>query len=482
MGEEKRFLKNFTKTKVIVTLGPSTRDYKILRKIVSLGVRIFRLNFSHGDHNYHKKNIELIRKVEKEIGIPLTIIQDLSGPKIRVSSRIEPVLLHQGDLIEIFFKPVEPRLVKEKGKSCLQINIDFPEILKKLKKRKPVSFADGTIKTRVVDVLEDRVRLKVLNGGVLSSKKGVNFPSLDIELPALTEKDKKDLEFGVKKGVDLVCLSFVKEAEDILKTKDLMRSFKKELPVIAKIETYKALKNLDFILEVSDGVMVARGDLGVEIPIEKVPLYQKKIILKAREKTKPVIIATQMLTSMINSPVPSRADISDIANAVFDQADALMLSDETTIGKYPLDAVEVMKKTIKEAERHPELALKPEIRPSSEESIAYSGTVLATSMRLKKIVVFTKTGKSVLRVSKFRPEALIIGCVHDIEVLKYLNLVWGVLPYLKVESTLSEKMLETFLKNAKNDGLVKPGEEFVITMGYPAGLPGTTNLIRLVKA
>lgn len=466
------------KTKIIITLGPSTQKFEIVLEFIKCGVEVFRLNFSHGDHRYHKKNIELIRKASDVLKIPVTILQDLSGPKLRIGELKEPFWVHVGELVEIY----KHRVIGEKVDRVAKLSIDHPEILKNLKEGSLIYISDGTIRLKVKEVLKEKIIAEVIQGGVISSHKGINFPGTELDIPAFTEKDKNDLMFGLKHGVDLVALSFVQKKEDILECKKMIKQFGSNQWVFAKIETKKALENIDEILEVSDGIMIARGDLGVEIPIEKVPIVQKELTRKAKNLGKPVIIATQMLTSMIHSVMPTRADISDIANAVLDGADALMLSDETAIGEFPLECVEMMIKTIKEAEKiYPYLTEDPKNVPS-DFAIAYSSCILARELGAKAIVVFTKSGSSALRVARFRPEVPIIANVHDPDILKLLKIVWGVNPYLVIsEKEDSEKMIKEFVKKAYQDKIISLNDTLVLTIGYPAGIVGSTNMIRILK-
>uniref|UniRef100_A0A7V5XFD3 Pyruvate kinase n=1 Tax=Thermodesulfobacterium geofontis TaxID=1295609 RepID=A0A7V5XFD3_9BACT len=466
------------KTKIIATLGPASRDCQTIKALIEAGVDVFRLNFSHGDIDYHKENIERIKKVSLDLKKRVAILQDLSGPKIRIGEVNTPFPLHQGEILEIYKEPI----FCEKRDEVGRVYIDHPEILKEVKKDDLIFIADGLIKVRVIEKRSEKVITEVIQGGVISSKKGLNFPGAEIQIKALTEKDKKDLEFGLKEGVDFVALSFVRNKKDILEAREIAQKFGKEIPIFAKIETQKALENIDEIIEVSDGLIVARGDLGVEIPVEKIPVIQKVLIKKAREYGIPVVIATQMLTSMINSIMPTRADVSDIANAVFEGVDALMLSDETAVGNYPIEAVKTMVRVIEEAEKFYDEKLE-KIKPVSPDfAIAYSSCILAEEIGAKAIVVFTKSGSSAQRVAKFRPKPLIIVNVHNEEILRKLKIVWGVYPYMVLsEKEEQENMVKEFIKKAYQEKLIEEDDILVLTMGYPVGKIGSTNLIRVVK-
>jgi pyruvate kinase len=466
------------KTKIIATIGPTSRNLQIIKALIEAGVDVFRLNFSHGDMNYHKENIERIRKAASELKRTVAILQDLSGPKIRIGEVKNPFPLYQGEILEIYGEPI----FCEKKDKVGKVYIDHPEILKAVKEDDLIFIADGIIKVRVTEKRPEKIITEVIQGGVISSKKGLNLPGGEIPIEALTEKDKKDLEFGLKEGVDFVALSFVRTERDILNAKEIIKKFDREVPILAKIETQKALENIDKIIETSDGLIVARGDLGVEISVEKIPIVQKILTKKAREHGIPVVIATQMLTSMINSTMPTRAEVSDIANAVFDGVDALMLSDETAVGNYPVEAVQTMVKIIEEAEKFYENKLE-KIKPVSPDfAIAHSSCILAEELGAKAIIVFTKSGSSAKRVALFRPKPLIIANVHDEKTLKTLKIIWGIYPYMVLsEKEEPEDMIKEFIKKAYQEELIKEDDILVLTMGYPVGKPGSTNLIRVIK-
>jgi len=466
------------KTKIIATIGPTSRNLQIIKAFIEAGVDVFRLNFSHGDVNYHKENIERIRKAASELKRTVAILQDLSGPKIRIGEVKNPFPLYQGEILEIYKEPI----FCEKKDKVGKVYIDHSEILKAVKKDDLIFIADGIIKVRVTEKRPEKIITEVIQGGVISSKKGLNLPGSEIPIEALTEKDKKDLEFGLKEGVDFVALSFVRTERDILTAREIVQKFVREVPILAKIETQKALENIDKIIETSDGLIVARGDLGVEIPVEKIPIVQKILTKKARDHGIPVVIATQMLTSMINSTMPTRAEVSDIANAVFDGVDALMLSDETAVGNYPVEAVQTMVKIIEEAEKFYENKLE-KIKPVSPDfAIAHSSCILAEELGAKAIIVFTKSGSSAKRVALFRPKPLIIANVHDEKTLKTLKIIWGIYPYMVLsEKEEPEDMVKEFIKKAYQEELIKEDDTLVLTMGYPVGKPGSTNLIRVIK-
>ena len=309
----------------------------------------------------------------------------------------------------------------------------------------------------------------------------MNLPHTKLSVPALTEKDREDVKFGVEAGVDLIALSFVRKAEDVLELKELLKSLGKEIPVVAKIEKPEAVKNIDSILRVSDGIMVARGDLGVELPIEKVPVIQKEIIRKANEAGKPVITATQMLKSMVDLPVPTRAEVTDIANAVLDGTDALMLSEETAVGKYPVKVIRTMAKVAREAEKiYPYKRYRELPADTLQDSLAKSACNLSREVKVKAIVPFTRSGATALAVAKFRPPVPIYAVTHDIETFRRLNLVWGVEPLLTVPAESTDKIIARSIEAAKERKLVKKGDRIIVLAGAPTGVPGTTNLLKVV--
>ena len=367
----------------------------MIKTLIIRGVNVFRLNFSHGDHATHAQSILKIREASKELGKEVAILQDISGPKVRIGKMTGGLKLFKGDTVI---------LAKEKDENNPKVlDISYPLIVDMVNIGEEVFFADGTIRTVVVDKEEDKLHLKLLNDGELSSHKGVNFPQTKISISAITKKDEEDLAFGATHDIDIVALSFVQNADDILTARDIMITHDFYPMVIAKIETGAAIDNLDAILKVSDGVMVARGDLGAEFGVTKLPRIQKHIIAKANAANKPTITATQMLTSMKDNPFPTRAEVSDIANAVYDGTDAVMLSDETTIGKFPIQAVEVLHDTIKDVEvNYPyNKDFKPE---NSSDAIAKAAVQLSSNLKKEALVAFTGSGYSAQSLSKYRPK------------------------------------------------------------------------------
>jgi len=460
------------RTKIVATLGPASSDKKILKRMVESGLNVVRLNMSHGTHDEHRARIELVREIEKETGRPIPILMDLCGPKIRIGKiPKEPLFLHRGDKVVLTTgKPVKNK-----------ITVNYPNLHREIRKGETILLADGAFRLKVEEVRGDDIICEVLVGGPLTSHKGVNLPHSRLSVPALTEKDKEDVKFRIENGVDIIALSFVRKAEDVVELKELIRSLGKNIPIIAKIEKPEAVKNIDSILKVADGIMVARGDLGVELPIEKVPVIQKQLIRKANEAGKPVITATQMLKSMVDLPSPTRAEVTDIANAVLDGTDALMLSEETAVGKYPVRVIRTMAKVASEAEkiylykRYMDMPAK-----TLQDSLAKSACNLSREVKVKAIVPFTRSGASALAVAKYRPPVPIYAVTHDIETCRRLNLVWGVEPFLTLPAQSTDRIIEESLKVAKEKKLAKKGDRIIVLAGAPTGIPGTTNLLRVV--
>ena len=457
------------KVKIVATLGPSSNDK--IEHMIKAGVDVFRLNFSHADHKTHRNSIKLIRSIAKKLDSKTAILQDISGPKIRIGEINGFLELKRGDKL---------RLVKNNPESSYDLTLTYPEIIDHVNIGEYVFFADGSIRTKVIDKDKNSLILLVKNDGVLSSRKGVNFPHSKLKISAITPKDEKDLIFGAKNEVDIVAISFVNSKNDILKAKEILNKNGANPWIIAKIETKQAVENLDEILEVTDGVMVARGDLGIEVGIEKVPVIQKKIIRRANKLKKPVITATQMLLSMVNSPFPTRAEVSDVANAVMDGSDAVMLSDETTVGKYPVKAIETLKNVILETQNIYPYYKKYEIE--DKDAIAASVADLCKGINPKGIICFTSSGTTVKSIAKYRPAPPIFAVTHSRETSRKLNMVWGVKPLFEIPKIKNpEKLIEKFKTLAIKSKYFKKGDIVIVTMGSLVGKEGTTNMIRIIE-
>jgi len=461
------------RTKIIATLGPATADKDIIERLILLGVNVFRLNFSHGDYDFHAKLIKYARSAAEELNRPIALLQDISGPKIRVKP-MEPYWLVENDLLHLW-KKTPPQGAQN------AISINYPKILDGVTIADQIYFADGTIRATVESTDSDKVTVRILTGGKLTTGKGVNLPVGQINLPAITEKDRNDIKFGISQNIDLIALSFVQSADDIRQAKKLVKTAGDNTPVFAKIEKGSALKNIEEIILEADGLMIARGDLGVEMGPYIIPVLQKQIIAKAREKGLPVIIATQMLISMVSSPYPTRAEVSDIANAVLDGADAVMLSDETTVGDFPEEAVKVVSDTIKETETfYPWYREFVEMR-DSRKAMAAAAVALSQRMGVSAIVTFTETGLTALMVARQRPEVRIIAVTSNEKTYRRLSVVWGVEPFLidrKYQD--SDKAILSFYKRAAKQKRIDPDEPFIVTISRHSTKTGTTNVVQLV--
>jgi len=462
------------KTKIICTIGPASASPDIIRELIKSGMNVARLNFSHGTHEEHLKTITIIRKLSEELGEPVAIIQDLCGPKIRVGPvRYPGVRLKIGQTFILTGQAVE-------GDED-RVSVSYQDLALEVKTGDRILLADGTMELIVKKTTQTEIFGEVVTGGVLTSYKGINLPSCSIKAESLTAKDKKDLRFGLDNDVDYVGLSFVKSAEDVAKVKTIIKNDNKTTPVIAKIEKHEALDVIDDILAESDGIMVARGDLGVEIPLEKVPAIQKLLIRKANSAGIPVIIATQMLRSMVEAPRPTRAEAADVANAVLDGADAVMLSEETASGNYPVEAVRFMARIIKSAvEGFPHkkyIELIPQKNIS--ESVAYASCVLADIIDASAILASTRSGSTARRISRFKPRSKIIALSLDKTTVRRLTLYWGCIPCLAAESTGTDKMIDNAALTALETGHVSKGDHVVITAGHPVWVAGTTNMLKV---
>jgi len=465
------------KTKIVVTIGPKSRQPEIIESLIRAGADIFRLNFSYGTYEEHQENIKNIRIQSKKVGKDVSILQDLQGPKIRLGEIAgNNIRLNKGQEFVI-------KGVKVTGNER-QASITSPEIIKDIKPGELIFINDGLIKLKVKKSTPREIITEVMAGGEISSHQGLNFPQSRLSLRALTEKDKQDLVFGLENGVDLIGLSFVKSREDLLHFKEFMRSTGKTAPVVAKIEKWEAVQNLEEIITEAEALMVARGDLGVELPVEKVPIIQKKIIALARAHGKPVITATQMLNSMIKNPVPTRAEVNDIANAILDGTDAVMLSNETAVGSYPVESVEMMRKIIYETENSDifKNLMNQTIEPaeiSIPEAIAYSVKNTASRVKARVILTATETGRTAAIISKYRPQLPILALTPRWETLRFLNLTWGVFPFLVKQFKSVDEILRRGPRIAEEAGFLRPSDIYFITCGTHTGIPGSTNLFKV---
>ena len=463
------------RTKIVATIGPATQSETAIIELIKAGVTTFRLNFSHGDHEDHAERIKTIRKVSSELDLHIGILQDLQGPKIRLGRfKDGPVKVKKGDLFSLTSKNVECN--KEIA------NVTYEKLTDEVSVGKRILLDDGRVEMIVesVDNKENLLICKVTVGGVLSNNKGVNFPDVQLSVKALTDKDKKDLEFGLKSGVDWIALSFVRNPSDINEIKDLINEHGYSTPVVAKIEKFEAIDQIDSVLPLCDGVMVARGDLGVEMPPEEVPLLQKELIKKANTLGIPIITATQMLDSMASSPRPTRAEVSDVANAILDGTDAVMLSDETAVGDYPIEAVKTMATIARRIERdYPQKAIESHLPSTIPNAISAAVSSISRQLDAAAIIPLTKSGATAHNVSKFRPPTPILATTSEKSVARRLQLAWGVTPILIESQERAAKIFSIAMQIAQEMNILKQGDLVVQTAGTLTGISGSTDLIKV---
>jgi len=468
-------IKNYRKTKILATIGPSSEKITKIEKLILSGVDAFRINCSHTNESQFKNYIANIRKVEKKLKKPIGILIDLQGPKLRIGEIENNIPLKKGQKI----------LFVNNKKSSKPIEIPLPEekVFKSVRVNHPIFIDDGKIKLKVLKVSKNIIETKVISEGVLKSKKGINLPETVLKNSALTLADKKNVKKAMELGVDWIALSFIQSPEDI---KDLRRICKKSVSIMAKIEKPTALNHINKITELADGLMIARGDLGVELPIQDVPSWQKRIIREARIQGKPVVVSTQMLESMITSKTPTRAEVSDVATAVFEGADAVMLSAESAIGDNPELAVKMMDKIAHSVEKNPNyssilLAQLEETPDSTPDAIATASRTLATELNSPIIVCYTESGSTGIKVSRVRPKQMILTVTPIVETARKLTLVWGVKCIVQKDANNLEEMIKMTKAYSKREKIIKKGEKMVITAGLPLKKLGTTNLIRVIK-
>jgi len=464
------------RAKIICTVGPSCNTDAILRDLMRRGMDVARLNFSHGSHEEHGEVIERVRRAAKNENRTICVLQDLQGPKIRTGGLKGhvPVSLKTGSHVTVTPRPVE-------GSATL-ISTTFETLAREVGPGARILLSDGLIELRVLRVRGNDVECEVVNGGLLGEHKGINLPGIALSIPALTEKDRADLEFGFKLGVDMVAVSFVRSADDVRIVKQLIADHESEVPVIAKLEKPQALENLEEIFQAADGVMVARGDLGVEMPPEKVPVIQKHVIRRSAQWRKPVIIATQMLESMVENPRPTRAEASDVANAIFDGTDAVMLSAETASGRYPQEAVAMMARIIVEAEENLPDFTPPRRRDKHSltvaEAICESISHAAEDLHMGAIAVFTESGNTARMISKYRPKANIYAFSQGLAVCNRMNLFWGVHPVLHPQAHNADGMVSAAEQELLRQRRIKVGDVLGVVAGTKMA-SGSTNFMRL---
>lgn len=467
----------FNKTKILATVGPACNDEETLTELVMSGVDVFRLNFSHGDHEGHARVIRLIRKINEENKLNIGILQDLQGPKIRVGEmENNGVLIKAGDKITITNDPVV-------GSSSL-VSTVYQNLPQDVVQGDRILIDDGNLELIVLDTDGKKVNCTVIHGGILKSRKGINLPNTKVSAPSLTEKDLKDLEFGLANEVDWIALSFVRSAEDIVDLRERIQKQGKNCKIVAKIEKPEALENIDAIIEATDALMVARGDLGVEVPMEMVPLWQKRMVEKCKMACKPVIIATQMMESMIVNPRPTRAETNDVANAVLDGADAVMLSAETASGKFPVGAVKAMNSVIDFIEQNAEIYHNLYKIPEDDKNYLSNNLLLMASrlsrnVKAKAIVGITASGFTAFRVSSHRPLANIFVFTLNRSLITQLSLVWGVRAYHYDKSTSTDDTFTDIQNKLKEERFVVEGDIVINTASMPLKAKGKTNMLKI---
>lgn len=467
-------MKRERRARIVATLGPASSSPEMIRKLFDAGVDVFRLNFSHGSHDDHRERYEVIRSVEKEVGQPIAILQDLQGPKIRLGMvNGGRMMLEKGEIIRFV-------LAKE-SKEAHTLPLPHKEIFDAVMPKHHLLIDDGKVRLQVERITDTAIEARVINGGPVTDRKGVNLPDTILDLSPITAKDREDLAFGLELGVDWVAFSFVQRPSDLIEAHALVGG---RAGVLAKIEKPSALASMEELVRLADAIMVARGDLGVEIPPEDVPGAQKDLVRACRMAGKPVIIATQMLESMISSPTPTRAEASDVATAIYDGADAVMLSAESASGQYPIEAVEIMDHIIGHTERHhsyPPLihALHPPVEPHPQHLIAAAAADVATSIGAAGVVAFTQSGTSAYRIARQRPSVPILTITPSLTSARRLALLWGTQEVQSNGGGSYDEMVAQAIFHARDSGFAKAGDTIVIVSGIPFGTQGSTNNLRI---
>ena len=472
-------MKNIKKTKIVATLGPASSDRDTIKQMMIAGVNVFRINFSHADFDAAKERIQLIRDLNKELGYNVGILADLQGPKLRVGKMKDGVVVETGDRIVFTTEKIEEGTADH-------VYMNYQSFPKDVKAGERILLDDGKLIFEVVSTDgQSEVIASVVQGGPLKSNKGVNLPNTEVSLPALTEKDVKDAVFAIEQEVDWIALSFVRHKEDLLDLKKLIKKHGSyEIPIISKIEKPQALDNIDEIINHSNGLMVARGDLGVEVPAEQVPLIQKNLVLKAKAARIPVIIATQMMESMIDGLTPSRAEVNDVANSVMDGSDAVMLSGETSVGKYPVEVIQTMRKIVIRVENSP-LIRKYDQAPQNKndrfitKSTCYHAALMATEIEAKAICTLTNSGYTAYQISAWRPDSSILVFTSNKRILSQLNLLWGVKCHYYDRFVSTDETVLDVNHIAKEKGYVKAGDSLVNLLAMPVANKGMVNTLRV---
>ncbi len=465
------------KTKIICTIGPACDSEVMLRSMIEAGMNVARLNFSHGSHESHKVNVDKIKKIRQEMGVPVALLLDTKGPEVRTGSFPQVVMLEEGTSVVIRHDDIEG--------SAQEFSCSYKDLARDLHPGSMVLIDDGLVEMRVESIRGLDVHCRVMNGGPVSSHKSINLPETELGLPALTERDVEDIRFAVENDMDFIAASFIRKAQDVLDIKNLLEKLGgQSINVIAKIENREGVNNFEEILKVADGIMVARGDLGVEIPTHEVPSIQKRLIRSCYREGKPCITATQMLDSMIRNPRPTRAEASDVANAILDGTSTIMLSGETAAGKYPLEAVAMMDKIASYTEEHSNYWAEFEkqklpVSPSVANAVSHACCLTAKDLKAKAIIAVTHSGRTARLLSRFRPASPIIATTVSVKAFYQLALSWGVIPYIVDEKSNTDEVFEVAKNKALESGLVSNGDIVVISGGTPVGMSGTTNTLKV---
>ncbi len=466
------------KTKIICTLGPSTDNDKVLKELILAGMDVARFNFSHANHEEHLGRLKRIEKLRKELNIPIATLLDTKGPEIRIGTFKDDkkIQLKEGQTFTLTSREVE-------GDESI-VSISYPNLIYDIEIGSTILIDDGLVEMSVTEVNSTDIICKVKNSGIISNKKGVNVPGVHLSMPFISDKDREDILFGIKNNYDFIAASFVRTAEDIKEIRKMLNKHKSQTKIIAKIENYQGVEHIDEIIEASDGIMIARGDMGVEIPYEEVPVLQKMIIKKVYNAGKQVITATQMLDSMIKNPRPTRAETTDVANAIYDGTSAIMLSGETAAGAYPVEALKTMVRIAMRAEE--DIDYKKRFRlleacqsPDITEAISRATVTTAHDLNAKMIITVTTSGKTARMISRYRPDCQILGCTTDPMVCRQLNMAWGVTPLLIAVEHDTFELFDHAIQAVENAGYLKDGELAVLTAGVPLETSGTTNLIKV---
>jgi len=466
------------KTKIVCTLGPAVDDECILKNLMLEGMNVARLNFSHGSHEEHKRRVDTFKKVRDELGLPIPLLLDTKGPEIRLGKFADNVVvLEEGGKFILTNEDVLGDNTKA--------SVTYKELYKDVREGSCILINDGLVELKVEKIVDMDIHCVIMNGGAISNNQGINVPGAIISLPSLTDKDIEDIKFGIENDFDFIAASFVRKASDVVEIKNILEKYGgSDIKIISKIENREGVDNADEIIAVSDGIMVARGDLGVEIPAEEVPVVQKALIEKCYRNGKPVITATQMLDSMIRNPRPTRAEVSDVANAIYDGTSAVMLSGETAAGKYPVETLRIMGRIVEKAENSEDYwnrftNRRFEMTPTVTNAISHATCTTALDLKAAAIITVTQSGHTARMISRFRPECPIIATTVSPKVQRQLSLSWGVMPFLVREAHSTDDMFNMGVEKALESGIVKNGDLTVITAGAPIGVKGTTNILKV---